>query len=133
MAWTRTEVNTQTGESVVVNQVAYTNGDDYILLDEGVQPPAGYTATDSIPPTPDSVPAVVTMRQARLALHAAGLLAQVDAAIDSMPEPPRTEARIEWDYSSTVERNKPFVAMIGQALGLDDQQMDDLFITAAAL
>lgn len=80
-----------------------------------------------------TVPSVVTMRQARLALHAAGMLTQVDAAIDALPEPPRTEARIEWDFSSTVERNKPFVAMIGQALGLSSEDMDALFIQAAAL
>lgn len=79
------------------------------------------------------VPYSVTMRQARLALHAAGLLTQVDAAINALEDPPRTEARIEWDFSSTVERNKPFVSMIGQALGLSDEEMDNLFIQAATL
>ena len=80
-----------------------------------------------------TVPNSVTMRQARLALHAAGLLAGVEAALDALPEPPRTSARIEWDYSSEVYRNKPFVVMLGQALDLTDEQIDDLFITAATL
>lgn len=79
------------------------------------------------------VPERVTMRQARLALHAAGLLTQVEAAIEAMPEPPRTAARIEWDYSSEVHRNKPFVLQLGAALGLDSAAMDNLFVTAATL
>lgn len=79
------------------------------------------------------VPASVTMRQARLALHAAGLLSQVETAIDALPEPPRTEARIEWDFSSEVFRERDFVKMLGTSLGLTSEQMDDLFITAATL
>lgn len=80
-----------------------------------------------------TVPERVTMRQARLALHAAGLLTQVEAAIDTMPEPPRTAMRIEWDYSSEVHRNKPFVLQLGDVLGLDSAAMDNLFVTAATL
>lgn len=79
------------------------------------------------------VPQQVTMRQARLALLAAGLLSQVDAAIDALPSPNKDAARIEWDYSATVERTWPLVAMLGAALGLDDTALDDLFITAAVL
>lgn len=79
------------------------------------------------------VPASVTMRQARLALHAAGLLSQVEAAIDALPETPRTEARIEWDFSSEVFRDRDLVKMLGASLGLTSEQLDDLFITAATL
>jgi hypothetical protein len=80
-----------------------------------------------------AVPVSVTMRQARLALHSAGLLSQVEAAIDALPEPPRTEARIEWDFSSEVFRERDFVKMLGASLGLTSEQMDELFITAATL
>lgn len=79
------------------------------------------------------VPSSVTMRQARLALHAAGLLGQVETAIDALPEPPQTEARIEWDFSSEVFRERDFVKMLGASLGLTSEQMDGLFITAATL
>ena len=79
------------------------------------------------------VPQVVTMRQARLALLGAGLLTQVEAAIDALPEPQRSAARIEWDYSSEVHRGRAFVQQLGHALGLTDQQLDDLFTQAAAL
>jgi hypothetical protein len=79
------------------------------------------------------VPQAVTMRQARLALHGAGLLPLVDAAIDSMPEPVRSAARIEWEYSQEVQRHRGFVAQLGAALGLDDAALDGLFVAAAQL
>lgn len=79
------------------------------------------------------VPQEVSMRQARLALLARGVLGQVDAAIESLPSPDREAARIEWDYSSVVARNSPLVVMMGAALGLDDDALDELFITAARL
>lgn len=84
-------------------------------------------------PVPSAAPKIVTMRQARLALLAAGLLHQVDLAIDALPEPQRSAARIEWDYSSEVHRDRAFVQQLGQALGLSDEQLDALFIQAAAL
>jgi hypothetical protein len=79
------------------------------------------------------VPQEVSMRQARLALLARGVLGHVDAAIESLPSPDREAARIEWDYSSVVARNSPLVEMMGAALGLDDDALDELFITAARL
>jgi hypothetical protein len=79
------------------------------------------------------VPQEVSMRQARLALLARGVLGLVDAAIESLPSPGRDAARIEWDYSSVVARNSPLVVMMGTALGLDDEALDELFINAAAL
>jgi hypothetical protein len=93
------------------------------------------------PPTPeqqenppiDGVPQVVSMRQARLALLSAGLLQQVEASIDALPEPQRSAARIEWDYSSEVHRDRPFVQQLSIALGLDDAQIDALFVQAAQL
>lgn len=92
--------------------------------------PAPYVAAPLAPP---EVPQVVTMRQARLALLAAGMLPTVEAAISALPDPPRTAARIEWDYSNEVHRDKPFVQMLGEALGLSAAQLDNLFIEAAKL
>lgn len=78
-------------------------------------------------------PQEVTMRQARLALHAAGKLTAVNAAINALPDPPKTAALIEWEYSSTVRRDSRFVALVGPALGLDAAGLDALFIAAAKL
>lgn len=93
----------------------------------------GYPILIDPPPAPLFVPRVVTMRQARLALLGAGLLQQVDQAISALPEPQQSAARIEWDYSSEVHRDRAFVQQLGEALGLSDEQLDALFIQAAAL
>ena len=84
-------------------------------------------------PTPGPVPSSVTMRQARLALLGAGLLASVDAAIDSLPSPQKEAARIEWEYATEVQRSSGLVPMMGAALGLDDAALDALFIEAEGL
>lgn len=85
------------------------------------------------PPPPPEVPRQVTMRQARLALRAAGKLADVDDAIASLPSPQKEEAQIEWEFSSVVERERQLVQMLGPALGLSESDLDQLFITAATL
>lgn len=85
------------------------------------------------PPVVPAVPRSITMRQARLLLHSRGLLTSVQEAIDSLDEPPRIAAQIEWDYSSTMERDKPFVAMIAGYIGLTNDDLDEMFIEAATL
>lgn len=80
-----------------------------------------------------AVPDEVTMRQARLALLGAGLLDDVETAIDAMSDPAKAAARIEWDYSNTLRRDHPLVATLGAGLGLTGGQLDDLFIAAGAL
>lgn len=79
-------------------------------------------------------PQQVTMRQARLALLAAGLLDDVEEAIAAIPDPvQRKAAQIEWEYASMVERQSAFVQQLAVGLGLSTEQMDDLFMQAAAL
>lgn len=84
-------------------------------------------------PPPVPVPASVTMRQARLALLAHGLLGNVAPAINSLPEPAKSQAQIEWEYSNAMERGNTFVATLGTALGLNSSALDALFIDAAQL
>lgn len=75
----------------------------------------------------------ITMRQARLALLGADLLAGVDAAIASLPSPQKEAAQIEWEYAATVERNSPWVQNLAVALSLSSSQLDSLFEEAARL
>lgn len=81
----------------------------------------------------ESVPAAVTMRQARLALLQNGLLDQVNSAVAAMPGAAGQAARIEWEFSSTVERHRPLVQSLGAALSLSEAQLDQLFNLAASL
>lgn len=79
------------------------------------------------------VPVEVSMAQARLALRRAGLLDAVQAAIEALPEPDRTDVQIEWDHRSVVRRDYSLVAQLAPALGLDGEALDALFIQAAEL
>lgn len=83
------------------------------------------------PPTP--VPTAVTMRQARLALLGAGLLDDVEAAINALPSPQKEAAKIEWEYSQEVQRYNGFVSVLAPLLGLNDAALDQMFLTAATL
>jgi len=86
------------------------------------------------PVVPPGVPPVVSMRQARLALLAAGKLAAIEQAIDAIEdETQRAAARIEWDFAAMVERGSAFVALLGGAVGLTDEDTDDLFRAAIQL
>jgi hypothetical protein len=81
-----------------------------------------------IPPS-TVVPEVISMAQARLALHAAGLLEQVEAGVSLMGK----KAQIEWEFRATVDRKSALVTALAIALVLDDAALDALFTAAAAL
>ncbi|MFN5802346.1 MAG: hypothetical protein ACK44V_05810 [Burkholderiales bacterium] len=83
------------------------------------------------PPVP--VITSVEMRQARLALLEQGLLTQVNNAVATMPGELGDKARIEWEFSNAVRRDKPLVQVVAASLGLTSQQIDDLFALAATL
>lgn len=85
------------------------------------------------PPVVVPIPQEITMRQARLALLDIGLLANVQTAINTLPEPDKTKAQIEWEYSNALQRDNPFVTTLGTALGLSSDDIDNLFITASGL
>jgi hypothetical protein len=76
---------------------------------------------------------VVTMRQARLALLQQGLLSSVDAAIAGLPEGEKEAAEIQWEYGSEVERLSPLVVGLMPALGMSEEEIDDLFVLAGTL
>ena len=80
-------------------------------------------------PVIQGVPQSVTMRQARLALLAAGLLDMVEAAITAAGP----EAAIEWEYAADVQRGAGLVPAMAAALGMTDAQIDALFVTASTL
>ena len=88
--------------------------------------------TEPMPPPP-TIPSVVTMRQARLALLGAGLLDDIDAAINGLPSPQKEAARIEWEYSQEVQRRNGCVSVLAPMLGLTGAQLDTLFVVAEGL
>lgn len=125
------QVFAEVGESL--QQIGGGCPDGWVVM-QGERPTIAHVAqADGSWMVMQSIPAVVTMRQARIALSRAGLLGAVEAALSAMQGQAGEEARIEWDYSSEVHRNKPFVVQLGGAVGLSSEQIDQLFITAAGV
>jgi hypothetical protein len=50
-----------------------------------------------------------------------------------MPEPQRTTAQIEWEFSSDYQRDHPLVTQLGAALGMTSADMDLAWKQAAGL
>lgn len=127
---------------VVVKCQAYANNQMALLAaDLGTDAPQyqalmnQVAATYVAPPPPvPQVPQAVTMRQARLALDAAGLLDGVEAAIAAIANPAqRRKAQIEWEFAADVQRNHGLVPTMATALGMTEAQIDALFMQAATL
>lgn len=74
-------------------------------------------------------PKSVSMRQAELALLAADLLDDVEDLVSMLPR----AAQIEWRRAGSVERQHPLIAVMQQATGMTDAQIDQLFIAASVL
>ena len=93
----------------------------------------GYTYADGVftaPPDPGvTVPSVVSPRQIRQALTAAGLRASVEAAIAASNQ----DTKDWYEFSTAFERTHPAVTAMGVALGVSAGALDDLWIAAGAL
>jgi hypothetical protein len=76
------------------------------------------------------VPASVHMWQAKAALQAAGKL---DAANTAVSGSNNQAIIMAWEWAPEVSRDSPSVAAIGQAVGLQSADIDQLFIAAAAI
>lgn len=74
-----------------------------------------------------AIPQTVSPRQARLALLAAGLLDQVEAAVNAAGG----ATKVSWDFATQINREDPLIAAIGAAIPLTSDQIDTLFKYAA--
>ncbi len=80
---------------------------------------------------PVPVPQEVTRYQALAALHLNGLLARVKAMMADPATDPLT--LLAFDSAQTFKRYSPMVLNMAQALGLSEEQVDDLFIAASQI
>jgi len=120
-------------DGIVINTVVIAPGSDW-------QPPEGCTVLpvdDAInlprASTPEPVPEAITPRQLRLALLRRGLLTNVESTVNALPEPQRTGALIEWEYSSHFLRTHPMVAAIAGALQISAETLDEIFVEGAGI
>lgn len=81
------------------------------------------------PPLP-----AITRAQGKAALITAGLWADVLSYVAAIPdETQKALAEVALHDTQTWQRSSPFLAAAAQALGLSDEQLDDLFATAALI
>jgi len=78
-----------------------------------------------------AVPESVTPWQAREALRLTGILGLVNSYIDALGSD--HAAYIAWHYAERIRRSSPFVESLAPAFNLTEEQLDNLFITAAGL
>lgn len=104
--------------------LAYPEPKDIYVDETGV-----YVYTEEhLSPRPNPVPREVEGYQAKLALLEAGLLGMVDQYITSSSD---EELKIRWRYGSKLRRDSSYISAAAVALGLTDEQLDELFIRAA--
>jgi len=84
------------------------------------------------PTLPTRVPREVELWQAKAVMSAQGMIEAVEAAIDAMPEPQRTDVGFAWAGNARLARRGPTVAALAPALGLTSDQVDAWFVAAAA-
>ena len=94
---------------------------------EGIEPFVPQPAPD--PLEVERAGMVVSRFQARAALHLAGLLPQVEAAL-AQADP---LAQIAWADAQEFRRNSPTIAALAGAVGLDDAAIDALFRAARTI
>lgn len=83
---------------------------------------------------PEKIFKEITPRQIRIALIANGVsIDDVEAAINLLPEPDKTIAKINWEWAVSFERHNQFVDGVGQLLNWTPEQLDALWEMASEL
>lgn len=85
------------------------------------------------PPTAPVVPESITPRQGRVILAQYGLLSQVDAYFAALAGDGAEVSRIEWEYAQEWRRDWQALVAAAASFGLTAEQIDQMFIAAAAL
>lgn len=84
-------------------------------------------------PNPPPVPVEIAAWRARAVLEKAGMLSAVDAAVAGLTGDAGIEARNAWTANAPLARKGPMVASMAAILGLTSEQLDTMFIAAAAI
>ena len=84
-------------------------------------------------PVPPSYPDL-TPRQFWLAALSAGITeAQVDAVIDALPEPDRSQAQISKRFAITYVHDDPLMTQLVPAMGLTQEGFDSLWLVGVEI
>jgi hypothetical protein len=84
-------------------------------------------------PDPERIAREIANWRARAVLELAGILGTVEAAISAMDGPAGIVVRNAWQSGAPLARRGPTVSGLAPALGLTEEQVDQMFIQAEAL
>lgn len=85
-------------------------------------------------PEPALVPTLVSRAQGKAALIQADLWADVFAAVSAIEDPAeKALAEVALHDATEYRRDSPTLAAIAAAIGIDDEQMDELFQQASQI
>ena len=84
-------------------------------------------------PEPVAVPQEAAMWALKELCLVRGHAADIEAALNSLPEPPRTIARSRWENKDTISRNSSIIESMRQMLGWTNAYVDELFIQSDVL
>lgn len=94
----------------------------------------GYPVLIDPPPAPPYVPQQVTRAQGKAALIQSGMWQDVLDYVDSITDPQeKSLALVALNDTTHWQRTSPFLNGAATALGLTEQQLDDLFVQAAEI
>lgn len=123
--WRYTDPNNNTiSDDAKLVSLARGSGDYAALIASGAE------IAPYVPSAP-SVPQFVSPWQAREALRLAGLLPAVNAHIEGLGE--NHQVYIAWHYAERIARTSPLIAALAPVFKLSEQDLDNLFTTAAGL
>jgi len=81
----------------------------------------------------ERVPAEIATWRFRSAIKLTGKYDAVLAVLAALEEPTKTVAFEQFEYSNTTERDHPLIEALGAQVGLNRDQLDDLFVLGASL
>lgn len=126
------------GQAFVLNGIAYPyNWLDLASASDLAEHGIALTLSEAPAPQPEpeapplGIPKIysITPRQARLALLGAGLLDDVEAAVNAAGD----ATKITWEYATEINRHDALIEAMGGRLGLTTDQIDNLFRAASEL
>lgn len=125
----RTAEVTRLSDNKIVAPTGIENDPDYLEFDAwvalGNEPELIYDQDEVI----EAPIIIVTPRQIRLALTAAGLREAVEGAVAAGSQ----DLKDTWEFSTEIQRDNPLLVQMGTALGKTSEDLDNLFKLAASL
>lgn len=121
-----------------ISVIAITNSPEFPNTNPDYLEYLAWLAQGNVPdpadPLPVPVPPTITRAQGKAALIQAGLWPQVQAFMAAIKDPnDKLLAEVALNDTVNWERSSPFLARVAAELGLSQQQLDELFIAAAAI